>query len=141
MPITDIKWLPEQFVNRLAAGNCAIPKNIIWSGGVEIPATSILVGQFARLGQYDIAVICHTEKMDNIYTHWGGPTKCAEEVSSWGESIEIVDEQYIVRHFEAYGGNKPIKIIHDALNDVIVGKGSIVRYCRSGEWLEFTGAD
>jgi len=116
--------------------------------GCKIPVTIsgwdvdfLVSGNFADSSQEDLAVLCKKNENNYIKIFWGGENQCNDEISSWGESLEAVDGEYIINHYEAYGGPEPSNITHQAINDIMLGKSSIVYYCSNGSWLEFTGAD
>ena len=67
------------------------------------------------------------------------PCFCYPKLNS--REIEAVDRNYITVHYRAYGGPKPPPIDHKGINDVFVGKASVVYYLYKGEWLQLTGAD
>jgi hypothetical protein len=55
--------------------------------------------------------------------------------------IKAVDRSYILKHYEAYGGPKPVRIGHQGINDAFIEKASVVRYYYRRRWLELQGAD
>jgi hypothetical protein len=118
----------------LKSEGCMIPKWKYEFGGV-------VKGEFAAAGQEDIAVICKSKERSEIRIFWGGPKSCNSRIDSAGEFIQVVDEKYILEHYESYGGQEPPPITHKAINDYVVEKSSIVKYCKDGEWIELTGAD
>ena len=132
----EIFWLPAKARQDLALRGCSVPTNI---DGIYV--SGVVTGQFAVAGQLDLAVICATEDEDFIFVYWGGEMKCASELSSFGEGLSVVGEHYILQQYYAYGGDKPPKIEHEAINDHVIGKASVVRYCNDGSWIELTGGD
>ena len=130
----DVDALPSEIAEQLAAEGCTIPKWIYEFGGFT-------KGQFATAGQTDIAVLCKNEKGNFIRIFWSNQAPCPDTIKSFGQFVTTVDEKYITDHYEAYGGNVPPKITHEAINDHYVEKSSIVKYCHNGKWLELTGAD
>ena len=138
----SLKWLSKDIQKALLEKQCVIPKVIHWEySSTKIPVTGVLVGQFAAQGQYDIAVICSNEKNHFIRFFWGGSIMCKNELPSFGESIQITNEENMLEHALAYGGEKPKEIIHDPIEDIFLGKGSLVYYCSNGEWKKYAGAD
>ena len=129
-----VPGLPKKVISILEAEKCLVPKWRYEFGGVA-------KGEFAVSGQKDIAVICTKNNKSKILIFWGGPNKCPSEIDSIGQYINTVDKKYILDHYEAYGGNKPPDITHQAINDYYVEKASIVKYCHNGKWIELTGAD
>lgn len=130
----NVEGLSPEITQKLTEEGCAIPKWVYEFGGVT-------KGQFAIAGQTDIAVLCKNKKGDFIRIFWGNKAPCPDTLESYGQFISAVGEKYIIEHYEAYGGNEPPKITHEAINDHYVEKSSIVRYCHEGKWLELTGAD
>jgi len=126
--------LTTEIVEILKKEKCRIPKWEYEFGGVT-------VGEFAAKNQKDIAVICYKNGNSKIRIFWGGPKKCPSEINSIGQYITTVGKDYIVELYEAYGGPKPPKITHDAIEDYYVEKASIVIYCHKGKWINLTGAD
>jgi hypothetical protein len=59
----------------------------------------------------------------------------------YSRAIDAVGKDYILKHYEAYGGPKPPPITHHGINDAFVEKASVVRYFYRGKWLELQGAD
>lgn len=130
--------LPINFTESLKKEACVIPTKLIKWGDHTLQY--IISGEFAHPGQKDIAVICYI--MDKVYLRisWGGKFQCQSKVKIYGPAIHAVGEQYIVSHFQAYGGPNPPKITHQGI-DHGSEKGSIVHYCHKGKWLELSGAD
>ncbi len=118
---------------------------------------NIIKGEFAKPGQTDWAVLCSVGGVSTILIFWNAseinPAEIAktsdmDRLQSWGgdkivysREIEPVGKEYIVEHFKAYGGPKPPPIEHQGINDVFVGKASVVWYFDQGKWLQLTGAD
>ena len=114
-------------------------------------------GEFAKPGQTDWAVLCSVNGVSTILVFWNGSEKNPAVLASvpdnsfvqflgrgqWGYSrgIEAVGKDYIMRHYEAYGGPKPPPIDHQGINDVFIEKASVVWYYYQGQWLKLTGAD
>ena len=53
--------------------------------------------------------------------------------------IKTVDRTFIVTMYDRFGGDAPPPIDHQGINDIFEGKGSTIRYCYRGKWLELTG--
>ncbi len=129
-----VKTLPKNIISELKNEGCLIPKWFHEFGGVT-------EGQFSKLGQKDIAVLCKYKNEFSIRIFWGGPASCESKLSSLGQFITTVDKKYILDHYKYYGGNKPPEITHHGINDHYLEKSSFVKYCHEGKWLELTGAD
>ncbi|WP_126452930.1 hypothetical protein [Sulfuriflexus mobilis] len=133
----QIPWLSTSLITELKEEGCKIPRNID-----SYFTTGVVVGQFVARGQIDIAILCVTDSKKVIKIIWGGNKSCPSELDSIGQSITVVDGDYIWERYDAYGGNKPPgDIIHEAINDHYLGKASTVYYCHNGKWIELTGAD
>lgn len=131
--------IPIEFSEILNTERCTIPaKQTKWEGYVQ---EYIFSGAFAHAGQKDIAVICYKKDKAYLRVLWGGEFQCKSEVEIfYAELISVVGEEYILSHFEAYGGPTPPKITHLGI-DLGNEKASTVHYCHKGIWLKLTGAD
>lgn len=152
LPPTAFKQLPKNLVAELQRRGCTIP---------QVPMTlgqrGIIRAEFAKPGQTDWAVLCSVGRASSILVFWNGSeinpariakTKDIDRLQSWADSkmvysrqIEPVDRAYITVHYKTYGGPKPPPIDHKGINDIFVGKASVVYYFYKGKWLQFTGAD
>lgn len=132
----EIAWLPAIVAEDLVHRDCKIPKMIS-----EINVSGAVVGQFAAPGQLDLALLCVAGDETHLLVYWGGDHKCPSKIPAFGQSLSVVGESYIWEQYHAYGGNKPPEIEHQAINDYILEKASVVRYCHDGAWIELTGAD
>lgn len=130
----QIENLSLEISKALTKEGCKIPK---WKYGFG----SVATGEFAEKGQTDIAVICIKDGISTIKVFWGGEKTCPSKIESNGQFINAVNEKYIADRYHEYGGTKPPPITHEAINDHFVEKGSIVRYCYYGSWIELTGSD
>jgi hypothetical protein len=121
-------------------------------------AHNVVRGTFAAAGQFDWAALCSRNGQNVIVVAWGGPQQCASELAEssdrgvlqrvgegrigFSRLISAIDPQRITRYHEEYGGPAPPSpLTHQGIDDIFVGKGSVVRYCHEGEWLRLTGAD
>ena len=130
----EVEGIPQKHIATLISEGCSIPKWHYKFGGIA-------EGEFAKNGQTDLAVICKNDTGGFIRIFWGGEASCPNKIESWGQFIDTVGKEYIVSHYEGYGGTKPPEISHQAINDYYVEKSSIVNYCHNGKWLKLTGAD
>ncbi len=152
LPPSSFKELPAKVVKELKDRGCTIPQTYI-----SKKPHNVIQGEFARKRQKDWAVLCSKESKSAILVFWGKPTKCPGEMG-WvedkyglqgigegkiGYSIAIapVDADYILEHYQRYGGPKPPPLDHQGIDGAFVGKASVVLYCHEGEWLRLTGAD
>jgi len=132
---------PPPFVERLKSEGCVIPdpfKSVTW----PYTPNYTISGEFAHIGQKDLAVLCSKGGKLYIRIEWGGKYQCPSTIdATFGDSIEVVGRSYILDHYELYGGKVPPNVKHQGINDIILGKASVVRYCYEGKWMELTGAD
>ncbi len=118
---------------------------------------NVIKGEFAKPGEADWAVLCSVGRVSTILIFWNAseikPAEIAmmndlDGLQGWGDDkvvysreIEPVGKQYVIDHYTAYGGPKPPPIDHQGINDVFVGKASVVLYFYRGKWLQLSGAD
>lgn len=118
---------------------------------------NVIKGEFAKPGKTDWAVLCSVGRASTILIFRNGseikPAEIAmgsdvDRLQSWSDhkivysrGIEPVGRQYITEHFKAYGDPTPPPIDHQGINDVFVGKASVVLYSYRGQWLQLSGAD
>ena len=62
-------------------------------------------------------------------------------VIGFSRALGVADPKFIREHHEWYGGPEPPPLDHDGINDMFVGKASVVWYRHAGRWLQLTGAD
>jgi len=67
--------------------------------------------------------------------------KLASECGDFDVSVVRLRADLRGAHHELYGGPKPPPLHHDGINDMFVGKASVVWYRYQGRWLQRTGAD
>ena len=96
--------------------------------------------------------------MSAILVFRGGTTAAVSELASRPDSdflqavaaggvvgftraVGIADPKYIQEHHQRYGGPTPPRLDHDGINDIFVGKASVVWYWSGGAWLQLQGAD
>jgi hypothetical protein len=144
--------LPANLVQELQRRQCTVPQETFSKN-----RNNVIKGEFAKPGQTDWAVLCSVRGVSTILVFWNGSEKNPAALASvpdngfvqflgrgqWGYSrgIEAVGKDYIMRHYEAYGGPKPPPIDHQGINDVFIEKASVVLYLYEGQWLKLTGAD
>ncbi len=145
--------LPKNIVSFLQKRSCTVPQSF----GSSTPH-NVIRGQFARSGQFDWAVLCSRNRVSSILVFWNGSTKSVAEIASsedkgflqtidgagnvgFSRAIDVVDKDYILKHYREYGGRKPPQIKHQGINDAFVEKASSVLYFYRKRWLELQGAD
>jgi hypothetical protein len=145
--------LPRNLAIDLQRRGCTIPQVPMVDGGPH----NIIKGEFAKSGQTDWAVLCSVNGASSILVFWNGSAadpaqlearKDDDALQGWSNGqivysrkIEPVGKAYIMDHYQAYGGEKPPPIDHQGINDIFVGKASVVLYFHQGKWLHLTGAD
>ena len=145
--------LPRNLAMDLERRGCTIPQVPIVDG----PQQNVIRGQFAKPGQTDWAVLCSVNGASSVLVYWNGssanPAQIAagkddDSLQGWSDGqmvysrkIEPVGKAYIMDHYRAYGGEKPPPIDHQGIDDIFVGKASVVLYFHQGKWLHLTGSD
>ena len=133
--------------------------------GCEIPQAfsdktphNVVRGRFTSATQVDIAVLCSKARVSTVLVFRGGMTSMVAELArrpdegfpqvadaggvvGYSRALGVVTPSYIREHHAAYGGPKPPRLDHDGINDMFVGKASIVWYWYRGRWLQLQGAD
>jgi hypothetical protein len=148
----DFPDLPAVVRDELTRRGCTIPQ----VHGDARPH-NVARGTFRRARQADIAVLCSREGTSSILIFWGNDFTTTAEIASRadedylqvmasgeiGYSREIVTAppDFIRRQHERYGGPKPPTLSHDGINDLFVGKASVVWYLHGGKWLQVAGVD
>jgi hypothetical protein len=143
--------LPLAVRQYLEAREIVIPQAGCYS---EVPH-NVICGQFTSATTIDWAVLCSDGKESFILVFPGGKTKRIAELmreredifismddgSHYCRAIDVVGATYILDHYLAYGGPEPPTITHNAINDIYIGKASVVQYFDGKEWLRLQGAD
>ncbi len=150
---TVFSQLPKSVISYLQKRGCTIPQ----VSGLTKP-NNVIRGQFAKPNQYDWAVLCSRNRVSSILVFWNGSTKSVAEIARTNDEvyshtmndgrevgydrlIDVVDRDYILDHYHAYGGKKPPQIRHQGINDIYVEKASEVHYFYRNRWLQLQGAD
>ncbi len=149
---TTFPELPSAIAESLVSRECLIPQ-----AGSRGPLGNVIRGEFFAAGKEAWAVICSKDGRSEILAFRGAtetePVVVEEFEDSiclgeewncgmlFGTNIDPVGRDYIVTHYEAYGGPEPPLIDHQGINVGIWEKASVVRYFYNGEWLSLTGAD
>jgi hypothetical protein len=149
---TAFTQLPKSLIAELQRRGCTIPQVPMIEG-----LQNVIKGQFAKPGQTDWAVLCSIGRVSSILVFWNGsetnPAEIAkmndiDRLQGWGGdkivyswAITPVGKEFVMEHFDAYGGPKPPPIDHQGIDDAFVGKASAVQYFYQGKWLQLTGAD
>jgi hypothetical protein len=144
--------LPRNVVRQLQRRGCTIPQ----SSYPKMPH-NVIKGEFAISGQTDWAVLCSVMGVSTILVFWSGTERNPAEIApledriflqgitpdkvAYSRAISTVGRDFIIRHYDAYGGEKPPPIDHQGIDDAFMEKGSAVWYFYVWKWLKLTGAD
>ena len=143
--------LPRNVVRELQRRGCTIPQSF------SKPPNNVIRGEFAKSGQTDWAVLCSVKGVSTILVFWKGSERNPAEIvpmedrnflqgiSSdkivYSREVNPVGKDFIMRHYDAYGGTKPPPIDHQGIDDAFLEKASVTWYFHLGKWLKLTGAD
>ena len=144
--------LPIPIVKALQERACTIPQSF-----ADPEPHNVVRGELRRQGQTDVAVLCSRDGDSSILVFWNSSVSSVTEIAKvsdatflqaigggnvgYSRQITVVEREFIVDHYRAYGGPEPPSIDHQGINDAFVEKASIVHYYHEGRWLELTGAD
>ena len=144
--------LPANLVQEIQRRGCTVPQETYSKS-----RNNVIKGEFARPGQIDWAVLCSVNGISTILVFWNAseinpaaiaPMEDRNFAQSYGRGqfgyvrgIDAVGRDFIMRHYEAYGGPKPPPIDHQGVEDMFIEKASVVWYFYQGQWLKLTGAD
>ena len=145
--------LSSQVRQELERRGCLVPQSYAERG-----PHNIVRGRFTSGTKTDIAVLCSKERASSILVFRGGSTATVAELANrrdadflqvvaaggvvgYSRALGIADPKYIQEHHQRYGGLTPPSLDHDGINDIFVGKASVVWYWSSGRWLQLQGAD
>jgi hypothetical protein len=152
LPPTAFPELPGNVVQELQRRGCMIPQEAFTK-----KPHNVIRGEFAKPGQTDWAVLCSVKGVSTILVFWNGSEENPAELAKmedrvflqgitadeigYSRGISAVGNNFIMGHYQAYGGPKPPPIDHQGINDAFLEKGSEVQYFYDGKWLKLTGAD
>lgn len=152
LPPSTFRQLPAEVVQELQRRKCTIPQE---SYTKELH--NVIRGEFAKPRQQDWAVLCSKGGVSSILVFWNGSAANPATLASmedrnylqgdvgdkinFSRGIRAVNKQYIMRHYDAYGGVKPPPIDHQGIDDMFIEKASTTHYFHAGKWLRLTGAD
>ena len=147
-PLDAFPQLPDAIRSTLRSRECTIPQP-----GTTGAPRNVIHGDFFVQGQTGWAVLCAFGGFSSILVFRDDFDVDPEELArgedkNYGASVfgylrEItpVDRQFIMRHYEAYGGPKPPPIDHQGIDDAFLEKASVTYYWYEGKWLQLQGAD
>lgn len=152
LPPSAFRQLPRNLVRKLQRQGCTIPQTLFAKN-----PHNVIRGEFAKPGQTDWAVLCSVKGVSSILVFWNGSEKNAAEIApmedriflqeatppqiGFSRAINPVGKDFILRHYDAYGGPKPPPINHLGIDGAFLEKASEVWYFDAGKWLKLTGAD
>src|SRR5262249_8311023 len=153
LPPRAFRQLPTAIVETLEARKCLIPQ--IWFNKTP---HNVIRGSFTDAKQNEWAVLCSRKGTSSILVFRADSAKLVAETAAakdeafqqdvdgrgtlgYSRAISAVGKDYILKHYEAYGGPKPPSITHHGIDDAFAEKASVVRYFYRGKWLELQGAD
>src|SRR5437867_3274562 len=147
-----IPGLPANLVKELERRGCTIPQ--------EAPtkkSSNVIKGAFAKPGQTDWAALCSVNGVSTILVFWKGSEKNPAAIApmedriyiqgfkkdgfSSSRGIRTVAKDFIRRHHDTYGGPRLPRIDHQGIDDMFVGKASVVWYYYNGQWSKLAGKD
>jgi hypothetical protein len=149
---SEFPELPALVREELDRRGCTIPQV-----HGEARPHNVTRGAFRSARRLDIAVLCSRDGASSILVFWGHDFRTIAEIAprpdedylqvvgagGRGYSREIVtaSPDFIRRQYERYGGAKPPALSHDGINDLFVGKASVVWYLHDGKWLQVAGVE
>ena len=145
--------LPGAVRRELERRGCVIPQAFS-----NRDPNNIVRGRFTSSTQKDWAVLCSRRHVSSILVFRGGSVTSVAELARWPDrnylqnvgpggvigfsrELGVADPTFIREHHEWYGGPKPPPLTHDGINDMFVGKASVVWYWYARRWLQLTGSD
>jgi hypothetical protein len=142
--------VPPSVIQALEAKRCTIPQ----ASGDPAPH-NLIRGSFARPGQTDWAALCSRARASAIVIIWGGASDCSDELEVredrsyfqrvagdkivYTRRIAAISPDGIQRLYQRYSGVKPPVSNRQGIEDITEGKGSEIRLCHDGRWVELTG--
>ncbi len=137
--------LPRSVVSKLIEMKCIIPQDYYPQ------PSNVIKGEFAKRGQTDYAALCSkSQGKTSIRVIWGGAAKCKAELNEdrdrsylmeignnrigYARRLDVIPSQYIKEHLSLSGTEA-----HEAIKDAFDGKGSKVKYCDNGKWVDVSG--
>ena len=145
--------LPDVVRRELEHRDCVIPQ--VFSNRAP---HNIVRGRFTSATHQDWAVPCSRRQVSSILVFRSGSVASVLELArqpdrnylqnvgpggviGFSRALGVADPKFIREHHEWYGGPEPPPLDHDGINDMFVGKASVVWYRHAGRWLQLTGAD
>ena len=148
---THFVGAPKPVKATLSGLECRIPQP--W--GVKKPH-NLIRGEFMEAGRTQWAALCSRNRTSAIIVidengrvraklaavpDRGHLQGIGDGKIGYSRGIYPVGSDYILDHYQAYGGPKPPPIDHQGIDDAFLEKASVVHYFHKGKWLQLTGAD
>jgi hypothetical protein len=149
---SDFQDLPAAVRDELDRRGCTIPQV-----HGEARPHNVVRGAFRSGRRTDIAVLCSRDGASGILVFWGSDFRTSTEIArradeeslqvaatgeaGYAREIVTASPDFIRRQHERYGGAKPPALSHDGINDLFVGKASVVWYLHDGKWLRVAGVE
>jgi hypothetical protein len=144
--------LPAGVLHELQRRRCTIPQT-----GLKKQPHNVIKGEFAKPGETDWVVLCSVNGFSSILVFRNSSGNNPAEIApfedriflqgispdriAYSRAIAPVGRDFIMQHFNAYGGPKPPSIDHQGIDDAFLEKASSVWYFDEGKWLKLTGSD
>jgi hypothetical protein len=162
---TAFPELRRNVVPELQRRGCTVPQEAF-----SKKPHNVVKGEFAKPGQTDWAVLCSVNQtswvnslwtdahyISSILVFWNGSDKNPAAIApvedrtylqgitqteiGYSRGIRPVGKDFIMRHYDAYGGPTPPPIDHQGIDDAFIEKASVTWYFHDGKWMKLTGAD
>jgi hypothetical protein len=158
--VATVRLKPSAFLEvsapvraELERRGCVVPQ----SYSNKVPH-NVVRGRFTSSTQTDLAVLCSKDLVSSILVFRGGSTASVAELAKrpdadflqvvasggvvgYSRALRAADPTSIREHYQRYGRPKPPLLDHDGLEDIFVGKASVVWYWHGGRWLQLQAAD
>jgi hypothetical protein len=152
LPPAGFPEIPRNVVRELQHRGCTVPQETFTK-----KPNNVIRGEFFKSGQTDWAILCSVKGVSTILVFWNGSEHNPAAIASledrnfvqgitateigFSRGITAVGKDFIMRHYEAYGGPKPPPIDHQGIDDAFIEKASVTWYFDRGKWLKLSGAD
>ncbi len=152
LPPDKFPTLPSSVASRLRSLGCTVPQSFRTTA-----PHNVIKGRFIATANADWAVLCSRDRVSSILVFANGSANAMIELETrpdaewlqevgggrigFSRAIDVAGPQYILEHYQAFGGLTPPPLDHDGINDIFVEKGSVVLYWHEGQWLHLQGAD
>ena len=152
LPPAGIPQISPNVVRELQHRGCTVPQETFSN-----KPNNVIRGEFAKPGQTDWAVLCSVKGVSTILVFWNGSETSPAAIApledrnfiqgitpgktGFSRGIAAVGKDFIMRHYDAYGGPKPPPINHQGIDDAFIEKASVTWYFQGEKWWKLTGSD